>query len=71
MTCWLRNHEWGWPRRRGDLDTQVCVKCGASRPATIQFGSVHTGPANTVKNKTLSAAETLHHHPAGEISVVH
>lgn len=30
-------HTWGWPRRRGDRDVQVCTKCGAERDSKIQF----------------------------------
>jgi hypothetical protein len=37
MSCWLRNHEWGWPRRRGGEDRQVCVRCGTARVSQIQF----------------------------------
>ena len=37
MACWLGNHEWGWPRRRGGMDTQVCVNCGVSRTSQVQF----------------------------------
>jgi hypothetical protein len=35
------SHDWGWPRRRGDRDVQVCTQCGAERESSIQFmGSV-------------------------------
>jgi hypothetical protein len=37
MVCWLRAHEWGWPRRREGHDVQVCVRCGARRTSVIQF----------------------------------
>jgi hypothetical protein len=37
MSCWLGNHEWGWPRRRGGEDRQVCVRCGTARVSQIQF----------------------------------
>lgn len=39
MSCWLRSHEWDWPRKRGGIDTQVCRKCGASRVSKVQFGA--------------------------------
>ena len=58
MACWLRRHEWGWPRRRGDADTQVCVKCGASRPARIQFGAGQSqAPDSPVARGKLPGAE--------------
>ena len=44
MSCWLRNHEWGWPRKRGGVDTQVCVKCGVERDSRIQFRRVDQDP---------------------------
>ena len=37
-------HEWGFPRRwfrfagKPGVDVQTCVKCGARRLSTIQFG---------------------------------
>lgn len=31
-------HNWGWPRRRGERDTQVCANCGRERVSSIQFG---------------------------------
>jgi hypothetical protein len=68
MACWLNSHEWGWPRRRGDVDTQVCVRCGASRAARIQFGARCPDPADNSLN--VAPAAKLHS-PAQEISVVH
>jgi hypothetical protein len=44
MTCWLRNHEWGWPRRRGGEDKQVCVRCGSEQVSRIQFRRVDDEP---------------------------
>jgi len=38
-------HTWGWPRRRGDRDVQVCTKCGAERDSEIQFAV--SGPTNS------------------------
>jgi hypothetical protein len=38
-------HQWGWPRRRGERDTQVCANCGLERISSIQFG---TPPAEAV-----------------------
>ena len=35
MGCLL--HNWGWPRKRGDQDVQVCAKCGSERVSKIQF----------------------------------
>jgi hypothetical protein len=37
MTCWF-THDWGWPRRRGERDVQVCLRCGAERHSKVQFG---------------------------------
>jgi hypothetical protein len=31
-------HEWGFPRRRGSKDIQVCTKCGAERDSRVKFG---------------------------------
>lgn len=36
MACML-SHEWGWPRKRGDKDVQVCIQCGRERISAIQF----------------------------------
>ena len=40
MFC-LFTHEWGWPRKRGDRDLQVCVRCGAERQSKVQFDGPH------------------------------
>lgn len=32
-------HAWGWPRRRGKHDIQVCTSCGGERKSLIQFGT--------------------------------
>lgn len=36
MQC-VFEHNWGWPRRRGGMDVQVCVVCGRERRSPIQF----------------------------------
>lgn len=36
MGC-LFGHNWGWPRKRGDQHTQVCVVCGAERVSKVAF----------------------------------
>ncbi len=36
MTC-LFEHNWGWPRRRGGKDVQVCVSCGCERESLVRF----------------------------------
>ncbi len=36
MACLLQ-HNWGWPRRRGDRHMQVCIECGAERESRVQF----------------------------------
>ncbi len=43
MACGF-SHDWGWPRRRGDLDLQVCSRCGVERPSPIQFVSKPVPP---------------------------
>ncbi len=30
-------HNWGWPRKRGDRDMQVCARCGQERESKVQF----------------------------------
>lgn len=37
MAC-LFEHNWGWPRRRGDKDMQVCLDCGSERESSVLFG---------------------------------
>jgi hypothetical protein len=37
MTC-LFEHNWGWPRRRGGKDVQVCLSCGTERESKVSFG---------------------------------
>ena len=36
MAC-LFDHDWGWPRRRGEKHLQVCVNCGAERESKVRF----------------------------------
>ncbi len=36
MTC-LFSHSWGWPRKRGERDVQVCIRCGSERDSRVQF----------------------------------
>ncbi len=36
MAC-LIEHNWGWPRRRGGKDVQVCVSCGTERESLVRF----------------------------------
>ncbi|HVX66810.1 MAG TPA: hypothetical protein VHA11_09425 [Bryobacteraceae bacterium] len=36
MRC-LFDHEWGWPRKRGGKDIQVCLHCGTERESKIHF----------------------------------
>lgn len=37
MKC-LFEHQWGWPRRRGERDMQVCLNCGSERESKVRFG---------------------------------
>lgn len=53
-------HTWGWPRRRGDRDVQVCTQCGAERDSEIQFAtatrtseSTHERPSGSAINHVL------------------
>jgi hypothetical protein len=36
MRC-LFDHEWGWPRKRGGKDIQVCLHCGTERESKVHF----------------------------------
>ncbi len=36
MSCFF-DHNWGWPRRRGDKDIQTCRSCGAERESKVRF----------------------------------
>jgi len=36
MKC-LFDHNWGWPRKRGDKDMQVCLNCGLERQSKVHF----------------------------------
>ncbi len=36
MAC-LFEHNWGWPRRRGNRDMQVCLDCGVERESRVRF----------------------------------
>ncbi len=36
MAC-IFDHDWGWPRRRGDKDVQVCARCGTERESRVRF----------------------------------
>lgn len=38
MKC-LFAHNWGWPRRRGSNDVQVCLDCGLERQSKVSFDS--------------------------------
>jgi hypothetical protein len=43
-------HNWGWPRKRGDKQIQTCTVCGCSRESKIQFDGpryVLTRPGRT------------------------
>jgi hypothetical protein len=37
MKC-LFDHDWSWPRKRGNKDVQVCLRCGSERESKVQFG---------------------------------
>lgn len=37
MACLFGRHKWGWPRRRGDHNIQVCITCGSEREALVKF----------------------------------
>ncbi len=37
MKCFFE-HNWGWPRKRGNKDVQVCLHCGAERESKVDFG---------------------------------
>jgi hypothetical protein len=36
MKCFF-DHTWGWPRKRGGKDMQVCLNCGAERESKVRF----------------------------------
>ncbi len=36
MACFF-DHNWGWPRRRGEKDIQVCLDCGTERESKVHF----------------------------------
>jgi len=36
MKC-LFEHNWSWPRKRGQKDIQVCLDCGSEREAKVRF----------------------------------
>ena len=36
MHC-LFDHDWSWPRRRGERDVQRCRYCGAERESKVRF----------------------------------
>jgi hypothetical protein len=36
MACFF-DHNWGWPRKRGDKDIQVCLSCGTERESKVHF----------------------------------
>ncbi len=36
MGCFF-DHNWGWPRRRGGKDIQICPDCGAERESRVHF----------------------------------
>ncbi|MGE5648034.1 MAG: hypothetical protein ACM336_19840 [Acidobacteriota bacterium] len=36
MKC-LFNHNWSWPRKRGNKDMQVCLDCGMERESKVSF----------------------------------
>ncbi|MGD0013459.1 MAG: hypothetical protein ABSD56_03395 [Bryobacteraceae bacterium] len=40
MTC-LFDHNWGWPRKRGAKDIQVCLNCGHERESKVRFDGPH------------------------------
>ncbi len=40
MTC-LFDHNWSWPRRRGEKDVQFCPNCGAERESKVRFDAPH------------------------------
>jgi hypothetical protein len=59
MTCFF--HTWGWPRRRGETDYQVCARCGSERLSKVQFrGSpVQRNPSDTIKQVVVPACRTM------------
>jgi hypothetical protein len=36
MKC-LFEHNWGWPRKRGERNIQVCLDCGSERESRVRF----------------------------------
>ena len=54
MTC-LFEHNWGWPRRRGGKDLQVCVGCGRERESLVRFD----GPRFRKTQEAISSATKL------------
>jgi hypothetical protein len=37
----LFDHDWGWPRKRGDRHVQTCVTCGSERVSKVPFDGPH------------------------------
>ncbi len=36
MACFF-DHNWSWPRKRGNKDIQVCLNCGTERESKVRF----------------------------------
>lgn len=52
MACFFE-HNWGWPRKRGDKQVQTCTVCGCSRESKVQFDGpryVLTRPGRTQRS---------------------
>lgn len=51
MGC-LFEHNWGWPRKRGDRHIQTCLNCGSERVSKVLFD----GPKYTKTQDALDLA---------------
>ncbi len=46
-------HKWSWPRKRGDLDVQICSKCASERPSPIQFRKAQPEPVPEAQSRSV------------------
>ncbi|HEX8984990.1 MAG TPA: hypothetical protein VF767_06160 [Bryobacteraceae bacterium] len=71
MKC-LFEHDWGWPRKRGGKDIQVCLHCGTERESKVHFGEpryrkTQDGLTNSASARTV-VAESGFALGAGEVA---
>jgi hypothetical protein len=58
MAC-LFEHNWGWPRKRGSKDIQVCLNCGLERESRVRFdGPRYTRTQNPSSNFSTLAGQS-------------